>query len=215
MPLHVGAPFCTEQTLPQMPHALTLFVVATSQPFAKFASQLPKSAAQLIPHAPAEQVGEPLFELQAFMHAPQCEVLVAVLTSHPFALLPSQLANVPVHDEISHVPVAHETFELDKLHAVPHEPQFESVFRFVSQPFEYKPSQSAKPVLHEATTHVPPPQAGVPLATKQVMPQPPQWLMSLVVVVSQPLAVLPSQSPLPAWQLDTPHTLLMHAGVPP
>jgi hypothetical protein len=66
----------------------------------------------LIPHAPAVHVGEPWFVLQAFMHAPQCEVFVAVLISQPFVLTPSQLPNVPTHDVISHMPVAHETFAL-------------------------------------------------------------------------------------------------------
>ena len=48
VPLHAGVPFCAEHTLPQLPHALTLFVVAVSQPFVKFASQLPYPAAHMI-----------------------------------------------------------------------------------------------------------------------------------------------------------------------
>jgi len=110
VPLHTGVPFCTEHTLPQPPQALTLFVVAVSQPLVTFASQLPKPAAHMIRHDPFEHVGEPLFELQAFMHEPQFDVFVAVLISHPFVLLPSQFANVPTHEVISHVPVAHDVF---------------------------------------------------------------------------------------------------------
>jgi hypothetical protein len=90
-----------------------------------------------------------------------------------------------------------------------------SVFRFVSQPFEYKPSQLANPAAHERTAQFPAVQVGVPLATKQAMPQPPQLFTSVVVVVSQPFAVLPSQSPLPAAHIDTPHVLFTQAGVPP
>jgi hypothetical protein len=41
VPLHVGVPFCTEQTLPQVPQAFTLFVVAVSHPLLTAASQLP------------------------------------------------------------------------------------------------------------------------------------------------------------------------------
>jgi hypothetical protein len=108
VPLHVGVPFCTEHTLPQPPHALTLFVVAASQPLLTFASQLPKPAAHMIPHAPLVHVAEPFVELQTFMHAPQFEVFVAVLISQPFVLTLSQLANVPTHEVISHVPVAHD-----------------------------------------------------------------------------------------------------------
>jgi hypothetical protein len=89
---------------------LTLFVVAVSQPLATFASQLPKPAPQLIPHAPFVHVDDPLVALQTFMQAPQLDVFVAVLISQPFVLLPSQLANVPTHDVISHVPVAHDVF---------------------------------------------------------------------------------------------------------
>ncbi len=111
VPLHVGVPFCTEHTLPQLPQALTLFVVAVSQPLPMFASQLPKPAAHMIWHEPFEHVAEPLFELQTFVHDPQCVVSVAVLISQPFVLFPSQLTNVPVHEVISHVPVAHDVFE--------------------------------------------------------------------------------------------------------
>lgn len=106
VPLHVGVPFCTEHTLPHAPHALTLFVVAVSQPFPTFASQLPKPAAHMIPHAPLVHVAEPLLVLQLFVHDPQCVVFVAVLISHPFVLSLSQLANVPTHELISQVPVA-------------------------------------------------------------------------------------------------------------
>lgn len=195
VPLHVGVPFWTEQTMPQPPHALTLFVVAVSQPFATFASQLPKPAPQMIPHAPFVHVGEPLFELQAFMHAPQFDVFVAVLISQPFVLFPSQFANVPTHDVISHVPVAQDVFALGYPHVVPHEPQLLSVFRFVSHPFEYKPSQSANPLLHERIAQLPDMHCGVPLATKHALPHVPQLFTSVVVVVSHPFVGLPSQSP--------------------
>lgn len=97
----------------------------------------------------------------------------------------------------------------------PHPPQLVSVFRFVSQPFEYKPSQLANPVAHERTVQLPALQDAVPLATKHAMPQPPQWFTLFVVVVSHPLPVLPSQSPWPAAHVDTPHVLLTQAGVPP
>jgi len=41
VPLHVGVPLSTAQTLPQAPQALTLFVVAVSQPSVTLALQLP------------------------------------------------------------------------------------------------------------------------------------------------------------------------------
>jgi hypothetical protein len=98
---------------------------------------------------------------------------------------------------------------------MPQPPQFEFVFRFVSQPFEYIPSQLSNPFAHERTTQLLLTQAAVPLETKHAMPQPPQLFTSFVVVVSQPLPELPSQSPLPDAHIDTPHMLFTHAGVPP
>jgi hypothetical protein len=65
--------------------------------------------------------------------------------------------------------------------------------------------QLAKPALHDDTTQLLAEQAATPFAAKQAIPQPPQFSGSFVVVVSQPLAPLPSQSALPAAQLDTVH----------
>jgi hypothetical protein len=45
---------------------------------------------QLIEHWPIEHDGVPLFELQAWLHAPQLAALVRRLTSQPFAGFPSQ-----------------------------------------------------------------------------------------------------------------------------
>jgi len=98
VPEQTGVPFCTEQTLPQPPQALTLFVVAVSHPLLTFASQLPNPAAHMMPHDPPEHVADPFVVLHAFMQAQQCVVFVAVLISQPFVLLPSQLAKVPTHD---------------------------------------------------------------------------------------------------------------------
>ena len=149
------------------------------------------------------------------MQAPQFDVFVAVLISQPFVLLPSQLANVPTHEVISHVPVLHEVFALAYAHVTPHPPQLLFVRRLVSQPLAYKPSQSANPVLHERIVQLPLVQLGVPFATKHAMPHPPQLFTSFVIVVSHPFIEFPSQSPRPPAHIDTPHVLLLQAGVPP
>jgi hypothetical protein len=143
VPEHPGTPFWTAQTLPQPPQAFTLLVVAVSQPLATLLSQLPKPAAHMIEQEPLEHEAAPFCELHALPHPPQWAVLTAVLTSQPFTLLPSQSENVPLHETSSHVPVAHEAVAFGRAQATPHAPQLVRVFRLVSQPFAYWPSQSA------------------------------------------------------------------------
>jgi hypothetical protein len=215
VPEQAGVPFCTAQTAPQPPQAFTLFVVAVSHPFATLLSQLPKPAAHMIEQAPPEHDGAPFWPLHWFPHPPQLAVLTAVLTSQPFTLLMSQSANAPLHATSSHVPVAHVAVAFGRAQATPQPPQLVRVFRLVSQPFAYWPSQSAKPAAQDATKQVPPAQLAVPFAAKQARPQPPQCWTLFVVLVSQPLTELPSQSPKPAAQLETVHWLFEHAGVPP
>ena len=57
--------------MPQAPQFWTLFVVAVSQPFLGFASQLPKPAAQTIEHDPLVHDAAPWLVLHAFPHVPQ------------------------------------------------------------------------------------------------------------------------------------------------
>jgi hypothetical protein len=67
--------------------------------------------------------------------------------------------------------------------------------------------------LHDATAHVPPVQPAVPLATAaHALPQLPQ-LVAVVMLVSQPLAALPSQSAQPAAQVGK-QVLLVQVVVP-
>jgi hypothetical protein len=81
------------------------------------------------------------------------------------------------------------------LHALPQLPQlFASSVRLTSQPFAYLPSQSLKPVLHDATVHFDDTQAGVPFAATHTFPHPPQFFTSVAVLTSHPFAPLPSQS---------------------
>jgi hypothetical protein len=72
------------QVLPQVPQFEVVVRRSVSQPFTALASQLPKFALQVMPHAPALQVGVPLVELQTVPHAPQFEVLILRSTSQPF-----------------------------------------------------------------------------------------------------------------------------------
>src|SRR5688572_12984463 len=68
---------------------------------------------------------------------------------------------------------------------------------------------------HAARLQLPIVQPGVPLATKQSAPHPPQWLTSPAVFVSQPLIRLPSQLSSGAVHIEMPQTPLLQAGVPP
>jgi hypothetical protein len=81
-------------------------------------------------------------------------------------------------------------------HTRPQVPQFwELVLVLISQPLAKEPSQSAKPELHDVTTHIPLEQPTVlALATiPQTRPQPPQLLGSALMFVSQPLAAIELQ----------------------
>jgi hypothetical protein len=82
-------------------------------------------------------------------------------------------------------------------HWTPQAPQLVSVLRLVSQPLAGMPSQSAKPEL-QTRPHAPLLQTAVEFGPEgQTLPQPPQWFASVRMLVSQPLAGLPSQSAKP------------------
>lgn len=101
------------------------------------------------------------------------------------------------------------------MHCVPHPPQFEFVWRLVSQPVAYERSQSAKPGLHDEIAHMPLLHAAVPFAAKHTTPHAPQLFGSELSVASHPLAALPSQSPLPAKHTATPQLPFTQVGEPP
>lgn len=87
---------------------------------------------------------------------------------------------------------------LGLVHADRHAPQLLMLLcRFVSQPLTGLPSQLEKPAAHTGE-QVPETQLVVPFGFEHTVPQPPQLLMLLLVLVSQPLLGLPSQSAVPA-----------------
>jgi hypothetical protein len=101
------------------------------------------------------------------------------------------------------------------LHATPQPLQFVSVFSCVSQPSFALPSfelQSSQPLLHDAIWQLPDAHVGVPCALLQARPHAAQSV-SVLSCVSQPLFLLPSQSPKPeahtGWQ-----PFVVHAFVP-
>jgi len=187
--------------------------VFVSQPFDTLPSQLPNPASQAIEQAPSEQLAVPFVLLQAVPQLPQFATLAFVLTSQPFVERPSQFANPALHVPSVHVPDGHDSLAFGKLHVEPHDPQSVSVLSDVSQPLAALPSQSPSPGLHVETPQAPATQFGVPLDDGQTLPHWPQLLMLVAVLVSQPLAGFPSQSPKPAPQLGT-HAPAVHAVVP-
>jgi hypothetical protein len=98
-------------------------------------------------------------------------------------------------------------------HALPQVPQFALfALRFASQPLAAIPSQSAYPIA-QVSAHAPPRQVGDALApAAQAIPHMPQCEAVVVMSVSQPLVVLPSQLPRPASQV-IPQAPLEHVGV--
>ena len=100
-------------------------------------------------------------------------------------------------------------------HTTPQFPQLETLVAvLISQPFEYTLSQFLKPALQDATVQVPLTQPAVPLATAHRWPQAPQLPMSVLVLISHPLATTLSQFAQPALQLAMVQEPFTHAGVP-
>jgi hypothetical protein len=88
------------------------------------------------------------------------------------------------------------------MQGTPQPPQFEFVLSCVSQPSLAESSfvlQSSQPALQARISQLPALQVGVAWPLLQALPQPPQ-LLRLFSGVSQPLFMLPSQSPQPAAQ---------------
>jgi hypothetical protein len=98
--------------------------------------------------------------------------------------------------------------------ACPQSPQFiTSVFVFASQPFAGLRSQSWKPALHDVSVHTPVMQPPVPFMTLHAIMQPPQLVVLVFVLASQPLVAMPSQSPKPVLQ-RIEQTPAVQAAVP-
>ena len=120
--------------------------------------------------------------------------------SQPLAVELSQLLNPETHApapaETVHAPDAQVCVAtLGSAHTRPHAPQCATVVLvLVSQPLVTLPSQLPRPAL-QAMEHAPPLHVGVPPTFEQRLPQPPQCITLVSVLVSQPLVATPSQSP--------------------
>ena len=184
---HAGVALGSEHAAPHEPHEVTVLRRSTSQPLAALPSQLPKPAAQVMPHAPAAHEGVPLVALQALPQPPQWAGLVAKLVSQPLAALPSQSPK-PALQRNEHAPLAHVAVALAAPgQLTPQAPQLAGLVCVLT----HAPEQNVVPDPH-TDPHTP------ALHTKpapQALLQRPQWALLLVTSVSQPLTRLPSQLP--------------------
>jgi len=100
-------------------------------------------------------------------------------------------------------------------HCRPQAPQLlRSLCSAASQPLLALVSQLAKFSAHAPSAQVPLAQLAAALAKKQGRPQPPQCVVLVVVLVSQPFTASPSQLPKPVLQVPSRHTPPAHDTAP-
>jgi hypothetical protein len=214
-PAQAGVALGTVQAFPHAPQWLALVPVLVSHPFDALPSQLPKPALQFpTPQAPEAQVGVAFASAHAAAQRPQFEGLVSRLVSQPLRALPSQSPQFAAQLSTTHAPALQPGTALGREHRAPQPPQwFTSPRVSVSQPLVTLPSQLPHPAPH-VMPQAPPPHEGAPLTALHTFAQRPQCDTELLVLVSQPLAALPSQSPKPALQLATVQAPALHPATP-
>ena len=147
-------------------------------------------------HALPEQTGDAiLFDEHAIPQPPQFPALLVIFTSQPSTCLLLSQSAKPALQVPLQTPLPQFAVMFDAEHTIPQPPQLDVDDKMlVSQPLFLLLSQSAKPALHTGL-HALETQLVVPLAFVHAVPQAPQFVTELVVLVSQPLMWLPSQSP--------------------
>jgi len=193
-------PFGFVQASPQPPQCGTEVCVLVSQPLLGRLSQLPKPELQLGVQVPLGQVVVPFAFVHCVPHVPQFAVVLSE-ASQPLEACPSQLPKFALHP-IEHDPRAQLGVPLLLLQIVPQAPQFATLICvFISQPLAPAPSQLPKPEEQAPSAQLPEAQDSAAFARSQTAPHVPQ-LDSVVRLVSQPFAALPSQ--LPKFALQVP-----------
>jgi len=211
----VAVPLVVLQTALQDPQCSGLLRLV-SQPLAGLLSQSPKPEAQAIPQLPAVQVGVPPDVEQTWPQVLQLLTLVFRFTSQPLAGLLSQSAKPALQVPMAQVPLLQVAAALANVHLVPQALQLlTSVLRLTSQPLVALPSQLPEPAVHAPIVQVLLTQLAAALANVHTVPQPPQLLTSVVVVVPQATPVPGGQVALPAPHVLYPHVPALHTGVPP
>jgi hypothetical protein len=159
----------------------------------------------------------PMLPPQTLPHDPQLVALVLVSTSQPFVRLFMSQSAKPAAHAPSHTPPPQVTVGmLLPEQGVPHAPQFDALVAVsISQPSDCLfMLQSANPLLH-APSQTPAVHVTVAmLAEEQIVPHPPQFMMSVPsMFVSQPFVSLSwSQSEKPVVQVPA-QTPAVQTGV--
>jgi len=179
---------------------VSLVAVSTSHPLLERPSQLANPLLHdPIVQLPVVQLADALGTLQGFPHVPQFARELSCC-SHPSVAAPLQLPQPPSHAPSWQAPPKHWAEPCAKPQTVVQVPQcWRSAPRSVSHPFDASLSQLPHPGL-QAMAHVPALQVAVPWAAPHALAHAPQWLAFVLVFVSHPLPVLPSQFPQPAAQ---------------
>ncbi|MBK8694091.1 MAG: hypothetical protein IPN17_17860 [Deltaproteobacteria bacterium] len=226
-----AVPLITVHARPQVPQWATVVLVLVSQPLLRLPSQLPSPELQAMEHTPPLHAGVPpllgqrLPQLAGMPDTtgppmPQLLTLLSVVVSQPLPSMPSQLPRPTPHTtiEMRHIPAVHTGLApVGAEQRVPQAPQLEMspIAVFTSQPLAGLPSQSAKPALQAPRMQRPAAQVAAALAKLQRLPQTPQFMASVEVVVSQPLVATLSQLPKPSRQLARVHALALHPATAP
>jgi hypothetical protein len=157
--VHEGAPLVEEQSLPQYPQLAVLFRLI-SQPLARVPSQFAHPVLHAILHMPPVQNGVPFVLLHTVLQEPQLVTLVEVLVSQPLMLLPSQLPQPAVQEDMTQLLFWHAGIELAKEHIVPQAPQFATLLEKSRQtPLQLgvnSPAHVPKPLPSVAQVRTPP-----------------------------------------------------------
>lgn len=200
----LDAVFVPEHTRPHAPQLNTSSTVAVSHPSSIMGAagfvQSPNPSRHVGVHAPS--VHAVLTEFapeQRCPHVPQFAVEVSKLTSQPSVGSPLQSAKF-CEQLRPHMPFVQVAIELGPLgQAFPQAPQFITVVVFTSQPLPGVMSQSAHPMSHESTAHIPMTHASVAFAKLHALLQNAQFCV-VPSSVSQPSATSPLQFAVPAPQ---------------
>ncbi len=164
-------------------------------------------------HTPDAHEAAACENAQTVVHEPQWVASLPTFVSQPFAARPSQSANPVLHAPMTHDPATHAAPACANAQTVAHEPQWfaSAPSMSVSQPFAARPSQFAKPALHEPITHAPAAHAGTDCGSAQAPAHDPQCIASVPsTYTSHPFAGLPSQSAHPAAHAPSAHTPPAH-----
>jgi hypothetical protein len=163
-------------------------------------------------HALPTHAGVPFGEEHTVVHDPQWVTAFVVFASHPSEVIPLQFAKPAEHAPITHEPPTHDALAFAKAQARPHAPQlFTLAARSVSHTVPRLPSHSPRPAGHAISPHTPAAQLAL-APPGQAMVQRAQFVGDVFRFVSQPFAVVPSQSPKGARQVD-PHEVPLHVAV--